>query len=445
MNARDTLLTAAVLFSLGVAIPLWGANPRTPVAATKPAAAKLASLKTTATKPAATKPAPAPAPVARGNPLLPPSIPVESFFIDLSVVQKLPAIAPRGYEPIYTSEDWTAYRTQFGAEADDVTRLKSSGQAEFADKMLHAATDAPAAGKTPTAGLQRLLLLRAASIGYRNKDGYPVANKAVAAYIAVMDKRSATQVGGLWTISNIMARTSVTPKEDRIRYDAIAARANMQLALLMLDVDQVAAAESIIKQIGYHEGWLKKDATTRGQIASVRAEVKRVVSMMDYLATQYQPAIHNDVSALTVIYLYGKYVKAKPTSVEDLPGRVPGSSLSQLATSLDAAGTGTSTKPEAAFAAAEKLRQLATTIPDILIRHRTLYAAMQLYDVYMNAPQTERDRVNRTIARIAREGVISDGARKAHSIDPFAVPATTQPAQIPVSQPHIETTPHAVG
>ena len=132
------------------------------------------------------------------------------------------------------------------------------------------------------------MLIRAAAIAYRTKDGFPTADKAVQAYFGIMDKSSPAQVGALWSLSNIMARTAVTPKADRIRYDAIAAKANMQLALLMLNVDQIAAAESILKQIGYHEGWLKSDPATRQKIAQVRADVKQDSAMMDYLATQYQ-------------------------------------------------------------------------------------------------------------------------------------------------------------
>jgi hypothetical protein len=150
---------------------------------------------------------------------------------------------------------------------------------------------------------------------------------------------------------------------------------------------------------------------------------------MEYLATQYQPAIRNDVPALTAVYLYGRYVKGNLGIVADLPGRVPGSSLAQLGRSLDAAGQG---DVEAAFKAAEGLRLTAAHIPDAILRARTLYAALQLYDKYMAAPETRRERLNRTLARIAREGVISDGARKAGSIDPFAAPIpTTMPATAP--------------
>jgi hypothetical protein len=226
-------------------------------------------------------------------------------------------------------------------------------------------------------------------------------------------------------MANAISRTSVTPKPDRIRYDGIAARANMQLALLMLEADQIEAAQAITKQVAYHEGWLKNDTTTRGQIARVRTEVHQAAAMMDYLATQYQPAIHKDVGALTAIYLYGRYVKGNAAQVADLPRRVPGSPLAEMARSLEAAARG---DPEAAFTAAESLRVAAGNVPDACLRARTLYAAMQLYDAFIASPETERDRVKRTLARMAREGVVADGARKSGSVDPFAAPAPTATA-----------------
>jgi len=64
---------------------------------------------------------------------------------------------------------------------------------------------------------------------------------------------------------------------------------------------------------------------------------------------------------------------------------------------------------------------------------------MQLYDAYLAAPQTERDRVQRTLALIAREGVVSDGARKGITIDVFAPPPAPanapQPPAVPAHPP----------
>ncbi len=129
-----------------------------------------------------------------------------------------------------------------------------------------------------------------------------------------------------------MSRTVTTPKPDRIHYSATAARANMQLTLLLLDADQLDAAQSLQKQIAYHEGWLH----TSGRLPdrqnrlhpnpqSPCALLKQTQTTMDYLATQYQPAINGDDNALMAIYLYGRYVKQKPEIVADLPARKPNS------------------------------------------------------------------------------------------------------------------------
>jgi hypothetical protein len=213
---------------------------------------------------------------------------------------------------------------------------------------------------------------------------------------------------------------AVTPKPERIRYDAVAARANLQLALLLLDADQVEPAEALIRQVGYHEGWLKSDPDTRAQIAQVRARVHAADTRMDFLGTQYEGAVKNDESALMTVYLYGRFVKGKESLVADLPARVPNSRLAQLAASMEAAKK----DPAASFAAAENLRVVASTLPDVpgttMIKQRTLYAALQHYRAFLNAPQTERDRINRTLARMSLEAVLSDGARAGTSIDPFA-------------------------
>jgi hypothetical protein len=366
--------------------------------------------------------------VGKRNPLLPLSVAIENFYVDLSLSPKeAPPMLPAGFESLLRATDWETYRTRFGAEADGVARLRSSGRNAFAARLIEAAAPGPERSAFSPA-LQRYLLVRAAAIAYRSGDGFPTADKAVTDYLYLMDKHSAAQVGALWSMANAISRTSMTPKADRIRYDGIAARANMQLALLMLEADQINSAQAITKQIAYHEGWLKDDPATRAQIARVRTEVRQAAAMMDYLATQYEPAIHNDVPALTAIYLYGRYVKGSAALVADLPGRVPGSPLAVMARSLDAAARG---DVASAFTAAEALRVAAANMPDACIRARALYAAMQLYDIYLASPESERDRVNRTLARIAREAVVADGARKRGSIDPFAspMPTATAPAR----------------
>ena len=118
---------------------------------------------------------------------------------------------------------------------------------------------------------------------------------------------------------------------------------------------------------------------------------------------------------------------------------MPNSRLAQLAASIDAAGRDAA----AAFPAAENLRVVATTLPDGMLRQRTLYAALQHYRAFLNDPGTERDRIHRTLARMSLEAVIADGAHAGAAIDPFAPPAaaggvrgpTTGPATQPARRP----------
>jgi hypothetical protein len=349
----------------------------------------------------------------------------EALMPEMGSVQKGPMAGVAGFEPIYTEGEWAAYRGMFGAEADAIGRKKSSGVAELAGRMI-AAGDGEAKRADGRKGLARLLYLRAAAVCYRNRDGFPTANRAVEGYRGVMDIHQPLQVAGLWAMTNVMSKMAVTPKPERIRYSGIAARANMQLALLLLDADQIEAAEGMIRQIGYHEGWLKGQGQVRAQIAAVRAQVKQTAGLLEQLGELYGPAVKGDDSALMQIYLYGRYVKGKPELVADLPGRKPGSPMAQLAGAIGAAEK----DPAAAFTAAEMLKGVASTMPDGVLKQRTLWAALGYYKAYVKDPATERERVKRTLARMSIEAVIGDGARAAHAVKPMEVAeagAATQP------------------
>ncbi|MGN6368290.1 MAG: hypothetical protein ACTHN5_08535, partial [Phycisphaerae bacterium] len=374
------------------------------------------------------------------NPLLPPQIPLESLYPDLALTQKNPDTFPdlgSAFQPLYTEEDFQTYRTRFAADADTLARKKSSALIEFSQKLIAAANEP----NTP-AGLQRLLLLRAAIDCYRTRGGYETANKAVQQFLSIIDLHSPAQVAALWTIANAMSRTITTPKPDRIHYSAIAARANMQLTILLLNNDQLDAAQSLQNLVRYHEGWLHTsgaspaDKVAYTQIPKVRALVRQTQTTMDYLATQYQPAINGDDNALMAIYLYGRYVKQKPAIVADLPSRKPNSPLAALAAALDAVDR--KSDPEAPYTAAETLKAVAANLPDGVLKQRTLYAALQNYRLFIADPRTERDRVKRTLARMATEAVISDGAHgPSPVVNPFAppTPPATQPAAPTTTQP----------
>ncbi|MCL2645772.1 MAG: hypothetical protein FWD61_02065 [Phycisphaerales bacterium] len=383
---------------------------------------------------------PPPVAPARGNPLLPPPIAVEGFFPEMTLVQKRPMTPPpasAGFEALYTSEDWDAYKARFGAAAEELPRKRASGQIEFANTLIDAADVKLHPELSP--GLRRLLLLRAAAISYRSAAGYPTANKAMSEYQQLMDLKSPAQVGALWTMANAMSRISVTPRADRIRYSGIAAQANMQFALLMLEADQIDAAQSMVKLLGYHEGWLKSNTYLRGLITQTRTIVRQSATMMDYLSTQYRPAIAGDDDALMRLYLYGRFVKNDPTLVADFPSRKPTSAMAQLADQLQTAERDVT----ANFAIAELLRTVAASLPDGMLKQRTLYAALERYRTFIRSPETQRERVKRTLALMAIEAAVSDGARPGVTIQPFASPppppaspSTTQPAILPAEEVH---------
>ena len=87
----------------------------------------------------AVAPHPAQAVVNGRNPLLPPAVAVGSFSPDLGLIQKVPTIAPAGFEPLYTAEDWNEYRQRYGEEADGLKGKKSSVVAEFSRNLIEAA------------------------------------------------------------------------------------------------------------------------------------------------------------------------------------------------------------------------------------------------------------------------------------------------------------------
>jgi len=359
-----------------------------------------------------------PPPSPRANPLLPPQVHAERFFPELTLVQKQPTQTPADFEPLYTAEDWTTYQIRFAATAEELPRKRSSSQIEFATTLITAA-------ETETSpGLKRLLLLRAAAICYRSTAGYPTADRAVAEYQQLMDINSPAQVGALWTIANAMSRLSVTPKPDRIRYSGIAAQANMQLAILLLQADQVEAAQSMMKHLTYHEGWLRGNTPPHAHlqrlISQTRTVVRQTAAMMDHLATQYRPALTGDDHALMQLYLYGQFVKNDPALVADFPSRKPTSPMAQLANLLQASEWDLT----ATFTAAESLRTVASALPDGILKQRTQYAALERYRKFIRSPATERERVKRTQSQIAIESLVSDGATLGITIQPFTQPPT---------------------
>jgi hypothetical protein len=81
-------------------------------------------------------------------------------------------------------------------------------------------------------------------------------------------------------------------------------------------------------------------------------------------------------------------------------------------------------------------------MPEGVLRSRTMYASLERYRAFLKSPETQRERVKRTLAVIAIEAEVSEGARKQIEIRPFEdpkpevttrrpAPVTTQPARDP--------------
>ncbi len=84
--------------------------------------------------------------------------------------------------------------------------------------------------------------------------------------------------------------------------------------------------------------------------------------------------------------------------------------------------------PLAYYPLAESLKAAAITLPDGILKHRVLYAAFQSYRTFLAAPQTEAERVKRTMSRMAIQTVAADGASPNPVIRPFDKPVATIPA-----------------
>lgn len=369
-------------------------------------------------------PTPAAEPRRFANPLLPDQVSIAGLFPEMTSQQKAPSAGVPGFSPLYTAEDWEVYRSRFGAEADGLVRKKSSAYAELAGKFIATAEES-----SDRPGLQRLLLVRAVALCYRNRDGYTQAGKALAAYQRCADLSVPAQVAALFTLSDTLSRYSTTPRPERIKCSAIAAKANMQLALQLVELGQLDAARSLIKKITYHEGYVRSDAHLRARIAQVRGLVNSTGTMMEYLYDQYQAVVtKNDEAAALRLYLYARFVRHTPTIIGELHQRSSATAIQSLASALAQADRDAAQ----AFAAGDLLRNVAAELPDGVIKSRTLYAAQRYYRAFLHEPSTETQRVKRTLAQMAVQAVAADGARPAPTIRPFEEPpAATQPQGTP--------------
>jgi len=356
---------------------------------------------------------------SQGNPLLPPPLAVEALWPDLAMAAKAPGAVPDGLTPTFTADDWAAYRQQFGSAADDVLRKRASQVAEFAQELIGAAA------KTEQPGLRRLLLIRATVLTYRATSGNPTAQKALAAYREAIDLNAPAQVAALFTLSDGLARQIATPKAQRPQFSALAAQANIQLCMLLLESNQVAAAQSVVKLLGRHEGALRADKALHEMALQVRALVSQTAAMFETLHTAYDQLARGDDSGALPLYIYGRLVKLNPAAAHALATH----RNNAAARELDARFAQVPQDPGANYPLAESLKKLAPTLPEGILRQRTLFAALQAYRAFLAAPQTQGQRVERTLSRMAMQAAAGDGAAPNPVIRPFEKPpATTAPA-----------------
>jgi hypothetical protein len=363
------------------------------------------------------------APAAAANPLLPKQVDMTALFPPMLPTQNDPVLAPNGITPLYTKEDWTAYTKIVTQESASSGQRRITAGNELAARLI-------AAAEVEThPGVRRLLLVRAVAMTYRNRDGWNQAGKALASFQRTMDYNNAAQLAALWTMTDTLSKYSTTPKAQRIECSAIAAKANIQLSLMMLDWGQLDAAQLLIKKATYHEGWLKNDARIRAQIAAARGTINSTASMMEYLRGQYDAVVKNrDEHAAYQLFLYARFARYSPGIVADLQTRRSAREIQSLSQMLAEADAGKN--PLAAFTAADTLRQSASNLPEGMLRHRVMYAAMHYYRLFMRDPATETERVKRTLAQIQIQNLAADGARGPTNIRPFEVPASaTQPAR----------------
>jgi hypothetical protein len=363
------------------------------------------------------------APVRRANPLLPAPVDLSGLYPDLAVQPKAPNFAPSNMAPLYTQADWDVYRQSFGNSA---TPARSAGSAELAAKLIAAAE------VESRPGLRRLLLIRAIAVSYRNRDGWTFAGRALESYRKTLEVEQPAQVAALWTIADTLSRCITTPRPQRIECSSLAAKANVQLSLQLVELGQIDAAQTLIKKATYHEGWVRSDTRLRGQVSAARSFINSSAKLMDSLVEQYTAVVEKkDEAAAFRLYLFARFVRNSPGMADDLTTRRNAADIQQLATALAAADKDTA----AAYAAAELLRDKGGALPDGILRQRTLYAAMHYYRVFLRDPANEDQRVQRTLAQMQIQALAADGGRGNPVIRPFDPPPATQATTEPATRP----------
>ncbi len=344
------------------------------------------------------------------NPLLPPAISVSDLWPDLSLNQSVPSIAPGRFEPLYSLADWHSYEKQFAP------RILAAMQQRVSDKIAIASKLLEQAKRLRHPGLARLLSIKAFALTYQSRAGSPTAQQALAEYMTHVAPDNIVQLGPIWTMSQLLAYLGATPPQDREHYAALAERADVQLTMMLLRYAQVAAAARTVRLLVIEETLpVRRNPVLMGQISNTRALVSQTVTMMDYLDAQYHRLITGDVSAATSIYLYALVIENEPLVRRQIVARWPAAVPAQIQKFLASA----SGNPHADYDAARLLQQAGSALPWGILHDRTLYASLLHYRAFLKNPATRYDRISRTLAKIAVEHLLEQGARPQPNIAPL--------------------------
>jgi hypothetical protein len=354
------------------------------------------------------------------NPLLPPAIPVSNLWPDLSLNQSVPSIAPGRFPPLYSAADWRRYEKRFAPEILAAMRHRVSDKIALANTLLEQAA------KMRHRGLARLLDIKAYALTYQSRLGSPVAQRALAHYMTLVSPHNITELGPIWTMAQLLAYLGATPPQQREHFAALAERADVQLTMTLLRDAQVAAAARTVRLLVIEETLpVRRNPVLMGQISNTRALTSQSIAMMDYLDHQYHKLISGDIAAATPIYLYALVIQNEPLVRRQIVRRWPVSVPAQIQKGLHSAPH----NPRADYDVAKLLQQAGTALPWGILHDRTLYASLLHFRAFLNNPATQDDRISRTLAKIAVEHLIEQGARPHPDIAPLtpllgSVPAT---------------------
>ncbi|MGC9261626.1 MAG: hypothetical protein ACP5I8_16300 [Phycisphaerae bacterium] len=353
------------------------------------------------------------------NPLLPPAITVSDLWPDLTLYQSVPSMAPDHFSALYSSNDWRRYKKKFAPQILAAMRHRVLDKIALASNLLDQAK------KMRHHGLARLLDIKAFALTFQSRAGSAVAQRALAQYMTLVSPDNVVQLAPIWTMSQLLAYLAATPPQNREHYAALAERADVQLTMALLQYAQVAAAARTVRLLVIEETLpVRQNPVLMGQISNTRALTSQSVTMMDYLDKQYHKLMNGDVAAATPIYLYALVIQNEPLVRRQIVRRWPDSVPAQMQKLLASAPV----NPHADYDVAKLLQQAGAALPWGILHDRTLFASLQHYRIFLNNPKTKWDRIARTLAKIAVEHLIEQGARPQPHIaplTPFLGPAAT--------------------